>query len=115
MTLKADIQTILDASLTGDADKRSALGMARSFIDDRKEIEPAVASATVYARRDQLARELVGAIRGAGRDDAINAIQAARANLNAPHTDETMLGFRAARAARGTVGSVKKGEKLAGK
>lgn len=97
-----------------DADQRSAIGMARTWIENGKPIARQNYHQAVYKRRDDLAETLVSIMTGHDPDDCVAALQAVRAAVNAPFIDPTMVGWQAARAARGMVGSVKKSEKQAG-
>lgn len=87
-----------------DYGQRSAIGMARSYLDTQKFKEPN--SLDLKANRDALANELVSLMEGHSEEDCIAALQEARKWVNAPFVDEAMLGFQA-----GRVGLMKPGEK----
>ena len=107
-------ETVL-AAVTGsginDYDQRSAIGMARMWLDNPKSLKLAANPADLYAGRDQLAADLVLLMDGRERVECVEALSAARAEVNAPFLDPAMLGFQAKRLARGIVGSAKKNEK----
>lgn len=87
-----------------DYGQRSAIGMARSYLDTQKFKE--ANSLDLKVGRDALASELVSLMEGHSEEDCIAALQEARAWVNAPFVDEAMLGFQA-----GRVGLMKPGEK----
>lgn len=94
-----------------DYHQRSAIGMARGWLDSQK-LKLAANTADLYPGRDQLASDLVALMDGRSRKDCIAALQVARAEVNAPFENEAMLGFQAQRIKRGIVGSSKKNEKM---
>ena len=93
-----------------DGDQRSALGMARSWLDNGEEIRWNPDQAH-YEKRDILAKALVDVIRDEDRDEAIEALADGRRVVNAPFVTEEMRARAEARAAAGVVGSVKKEKK----
>lgn len=111
----SDLNDAILEAVTGsglaDHDQRSALGMARSWLDNGKPIRwnP---DQIEYPKRDQLAKDLVALMEGHGREECIEALLAAREAVNLPFQDPSMLGFRAKRLSRGIVGSAKKNEKM---
>lgn len=111
---KQVVETVTTASL-GDNDQRSAIGMARSWLDDGKLTLAGPGLEKVHAGRDNLAQALVAMFDGVKEEDAIAALAAARAKINEPFVDGAMRDFHAARAEHGTVGSIKKNDKAAGK
>lgn len=99
-----------------DFDQRSALGMARSWIENAKPIKRNDFQQQfkgTYAQRDDLAEALVMAMQGGEPDEQIVALAGAREFINKPFEDPAMLGYRRSRLAAGVVGSEKKGAKLA--
>lgn len=104
---KQVVDTVTTASL-GDNDQRSAIGMARSWLDERKLKLAGPGLEKVHAGRDSLAQSLVAMFDGVKEEDAIAALAAARAKINEPFVDGAMKDFQAARAQHGTVGSIKK-------
>lgn len=112
--MKQVVESVTTASL-GDHDQRSAIGMARSWLDERKLKLAIPGLEKVHAGRDSLAQALVAMFDGVKDDDAIAALAAARAKVNEPFVDGAMRDFQAARAEHGTVGSIKKNDKAAGK
>lgn len=108
------LETVLDSGL-GDGDQRSAIGMARSWLDLSEVKSACLGLETLYRGRDALAGRLVEVIRGAGREEAIEALRAARDVINEPFLDTSMAGWRASRLKVGIVGSDKKNDKLATK
>jgi hypothetical protein len=97
-----------------DGDQRSALGMARTWLDKHEDIVRQSNFAGQFKRRDDLAIALVEIFRAGDRGECLAALQEARARLNKPFEDPSMATFRAARLKTGMVGSEKKNEKLAG-
>lgn len=80
-----------------DYDQRSAIGMARTWVDRREPIKWKVEQVE-YPNRDQLAKDLVALMEGVDdRDEMIDALQGVRAHVNAPFADPSMLGWRAGR------------------
>lgn len=75
--------------------QRSAIGIARSWVDKRKPVErPVKYGDGDWEARDDLAVELVGIMVGepATREEYIGALAEARAWVNEPVLDPTMLG-----------------------
>lgn len=111
----SELNEVILAAVTGsglgDYDQRSALGMARGWLDSGKPIRwnP---DQVEYPKRGQLAKDLVALMEGYGREECIEALMVAREAVNAPFQDPSMLGFRARRLTRGIVGSPKKNEKM---
>ena len=93
-----------------DYDQRSALGIARSWIDKRKPIERADPFYKM-GRRDDLAEALVEILKDCEAEEGVAALGVARDMVNAPFLDERMLGFRAMREKRGEIGAPKKKER----
>lgn len=80
-----------------DYDQRSAIGMARTWVDRREPIKWKVEQIHV-PNRDKLAEDLVALMEGVDdRDEMIEALQGVRAHVNAPFVDPSMLGWRASR------------------
>lgn len=79
-----------------DYGQRSAIGMARSWIDSGKPIEREINLADKYTARDDLAEALVTIMEGfdASRQEQVNALAVAREWVNAPFLDSTMNGQR---------------------
>lgn len=93
--LSDGVLAIVQGSPLGDRDVRSALGMARSWMDNGKAI---VRTNAVYGVRDDLAEELITEIRDMDREDSLVALSDAREWLNAPFTDPTMNGQKTGKA-----------------
>lgn len=113
-------KVVLDLSGTiNDYDQRSAIGMARSWIDNGELAvwHPDKSKDQVqYPKRDALATAIVEILAGATkREDMVAALAGARAKVNEPFVDASMAAFQAARVKRGLVGSEKKNLKTAGK
>jgi hypothetical protein len=93
--LKDAIITRVEASGLNDYDQRSAIGMARTWVDKREPIRwnP---DQIEYPKRDQLAKDLVAIMEEnlAENEEYIEALQAARAKVNAPFQVETHGGAR---------------------
>lgn len=90
------VLAVIQASGTNDYDQRSALGMARTWLDKH---EPVVRTSHVYGKRDDLAGAIIAEIETMDRDDALDALREARTFVNAPYLDPTMNGQRLGRAA----------------
>lgn len=76
-----------------DYDQRSALGMARAWAD--KGVKPEWNPNQVEnKRRDDLAKELVSVLEGAeaGKDEAFEALAAARLEVNRPFLQHNPMG-----------------------
>ncbi len=90
MTLSEQIIQQVQASGINDYDQRSAIGMARTWVDKR---EPIVwnPNQVEYPKRDQLAKDLVAIFEGnpATDEEYIEALKAAREVVNAPYQVET--------------------------
>lgn len=109
---EAALAVVMGSGL-GDYDQRSAIGMARSWLDQGEMKLACAGLEALYGARDALAGKIVDVIRGAGREDAIEALQNARGVVNEPFLDTSMVGWRASRLKAGIVGSDKKNDKLA--
>ncbi len=91
------IECVAAAVKVNDYDQRSAIGMARTWVDRREPIKWK-AEQVEYPNRDQLAKDLVALMEGVDdRDEMIEALQGVRAHVNAPFVDPSMLGWQAAR------------------
>ncbi len=81
-----------------DYDHRSAIGMARTWVDKREPIKwnP---EQVHYPNRDKLAEDLVALMveYGGGRDELIEALREVRGHVNAPFVNPAMLGWQAGR------------------
>lgn len=93
--LSDQIITLLTASEINDYDQRSALGMARSWVDNQKPItwNP---EQVQNAKRDQLAKDIVALLEENPADEAehVEALLKAREHVNAPFQVETHSGQR---------------------
>lgn len=102
MNLTEQVKTcVADAGvMVNDYDQRSAMGMARSWLDNQKPIawKP---DQIEYPKRDHLAKDLVVMLEGHDREDQITALLEARKMVNEPFSDPSMAGYRAARDKRG--------------
>jgi hypothetical protein len=85
--------------LLSDDGKLSAIGMARSWVTNRKPVAVAVNSMDLKPRRDQLAVDLVGIMEAnpATNEEYIDALLEVRKAVNAPYQNPGMLGFQAGR------------------
>lgn len=91
---QAVMECVLASSAhVNDYDQRSALGMARSWLDNQEPIRwnP---DQVHYPLRDALAEELVKLIEEAEPEDAIVALSLAREKVNEPFLDPGMARFR---------------------
>lgn len=93
--LNAAVLACVETSGCNDYDQRSALGMARSWIENQK---PVVRNGNCMHLRDDLAEALIEEIRDKDRADSIAALQAARAVINESFLDPTMHGQGAVKA-----------------
>lgn len=89
-----------------DWDQRSAIGIARTWVGDRKPLEKSIIPG--YEKRDQLAADLVGLMVDARPADCVSALVAAREVVNAPFVDPDMASYRAERLKRGELVVAKK-------
>jgi len=93
--LSEAIIACVESSGLNDDDQRSAIGMARTWVDKREPIKwnP---EQVHYEKRDQLAANLVAIIEANPAEDEeyVKALQAARAVVNAPFQVETHGGAR---------------------
>jgi len=96
------------ASGCNDFDQRSALGMVDRFVQAQVMPERQVNTPALYKGRDDLAEALVTLLEGEKKADQLRALAVARAKVNEPFRDRTMVGFQADRAKQGMVGSEKK-------
>lgn len=83
-----------------DYDHRSAIGMARSWVDNQKPITWN-ADQIEYRNRDDLAKALVKLLEGHDYEAQIDALYEVRKRVNAPYLDPRMAGRNAAREKRG--------------
>lgn len=95
-----------------DYTQRSALGMARMWLE-HGEVRTSQQEKG-FEKRDALAKNLVTVMleEGGTKQERIDALARARAKVNEPFLDPQMLGYQAARAKAGAVGSDKKNQKL---
>lgn len=110
--LNEQVLAVVVESGLGDYEQRSAIGMARSWLDQGEMKLAGEGLETLYRGRDVLAGRLVDVIREAGREEAIAALREARAVVNEPFLDVSMVGWRVARLKVGIVGSDKKNTKI---
>jgi hypothetical protein len=108
-----EIIALVEGAGVNQYDQRSALGVARSWMDSGEFAGAGPGLENLYGGRDRLARSLVAALEGVPRGEQLVALASAREKVNAPFLDPAMMGFQAARAKRGVVGSLKKNEKNA--
>ena len=102
------------AATVNDSDQRSALGMARTWVEKREPIKRQTYFVDFFRRRDDLAEELVRIMAEADKGECLDALDEARNWVNAPFRNPAMLARAKQRAAMGLVGSEKKNEKMAG-
>ncbi len=74
-----------------DYDQRSAIGMARSWVDNREPIRWKVEQIE-YPNRDQLAKDLVSLMEASPATDEeyVEALKAVRKHVNAPYLRESV-------------------------
>jgi hypothetical protein len=87
--LNAAVLALVQTSGCNEYDQRSALGMARSWLETGK---PVARDSNFMHLRDDLAEALITEIRDMDHSDAVAALQSARAVINAPYIDPTMSG-----------------------
>lgn len=93
-------------------DQRSAIGMARGWIEKREPIARAELHGKLFERRDNLAEDVVKMLAGSGlaQDEMIATLRGVRDEMDASFVDERMLGFQAGRAKLSKPGDKKKTE-----
>lgn len=91
MSLNEQILSIIQAFNGSDYDQRSALGMARTWIDGN---EPIFSTHEAYKSRDKLAQEIIAALEASEADDEerIAALANAREVVNAPFRVDSFVG-----------------------
>lgn len=91
MLLNEQILSIIQNYQGSDYDQRSALGMARTWVDGR---EPEFSSEAAYKSRDGLARELIAALDAAGaeQEEMLAVLANAREVVNKPFQVDTFVG-----------------------
>lgn len=93
--LNEQILTAVQGCTAGDYCQRSALGMARTWVDKNKPLERPVYTGVVgWKQRDDLAEQLIAIMEAedSERDERVTALNAARAVVNAPYLDPSMMG-----------------------
>lgn len=93
--LNHSVFELIQASGLADHIQRSALGMARTWVEDGKPVrrQDMVAG---YEKRDDLAEALVRTLEVVEKkEERIRALAYARKEINKPYRDKTMAGFRA--------------------
>lgn len=88
--LSEQISSHLQDSKLSDSDQRSALGMARTWVDKREPFVPTVARE--FHRRDELAQGLIDLLVEAEPEEAIAALASAREVINAPYKRADFVG-----------------------
>lgn len=83
MSLNEQILSIMQAFQGSDYDQRSALGMARTWIDGR---DPEFSPEAAYKSRDELTREIIAALEasGAETEEMVGALAEVRKVVNEP-------------------------------
>lgn len=92
--LNTAVLACIQTSRANEYDQRSALGMARTWLENGK---PIVRDGNYMHLRDDLAEALIGEIRDQDIAESVAALQAARAVINEPYLDPTMKGQQADR------------------
>lgn len=84
----------VQASGLSDQDQRSALGIARTWVEKQKPVPRSVIPG--YEKRDDLATELVAILEGSAAEpkQCIKALGEARKVINRPYQDPTMQGHK---------------------
>lgn len=83
---------IIELAKATEGDQRSALGMARTWVENRKPIQRQTYFVEQFKRRDDLAEALVSAMSFEEPVDCIAALGSVRRHLNAPFIDLSMNG-----------------------
>lgn len=91
------VLALVQGSGVSDSDQRSALGMARTWLEKGQPIVRAPESFGLRGR-DDLAEALIGEIAGMDKADAVEALGVARDWVNAPFVDPSMNGQKFGRA-----------------
>jgi hypothetical protein len=94
--LNASVLACIQTSGANEYDQRSALGMARTWLENGK---PVARDVGFTHKRDDLAEALIEEIRDHDKVESVAALQAARTFINAPYLDPTMKGQGPTRAA----------------
>lgn len=93
--LNHSVYDLLQASGLADHVQRSAIGMARTWVEKGKPIERQ-AMFSGYEKRDDLAEALVRLLEGSEKQiERKRALAYAREKINRPYRDKTMMGLRA--------------------
>lgn len=102
-TVNEQILALIQAFSGSDYDQRSALGMARTWIDGN---EPIFSTHEAYKSRDKLAQDLIAALEasGAEREEMTAALANARSVVNEPFRVDSFVGT-----AKGKPKEMKKG------
>lgn len=92
--LKQRIMGALSGSGLGDVDQRSAIGMARTWVEKREPVKRSVIGG--YEKRDDLAISLVAIMEEAAapREEYLAVLAEARRALNEPFRDAAVVGSR---------------------
>lgn len=87
------LDIVQTANLT-DGDQRSALGMARTWVENHKAIQRQTYFIEQFKGRDDLAEALVTAMTDETPEDCIAALGSVRRRIDAPFLDLSMNGQR---------------------
>jgi hypothetical protein len=101
MELFEQVMACIDGSGTNDYQQRSALGIARTWVDKRKPHERVVHKENANeTKRDDLAEKLIELFEAvpAGKDEYIDALTAAREVINLPYFDPRSNGAKTGKA-----------------
>ena len=84
------VLAILEASGLGDIDQRSALGMARTWLEKHEAFVPS--PHTGFQKRDTLAQALIDHVSEMDHDEAVAELAGARKVINEPHARAEFVG-----------------------
>jgi len=89
MSLAEQIIAEIEGSKTNDYQQRSALGMARSWLDTG-DLALAVNSLDLKPNRDKLAVDIVALMADFGPEESVGALLEARKHVNAPYQQKSV-------------------------
>ena len=90
MSLNEQIIECVTAAKLDDYAQRSAIGIARTWVEKQKNFEPSVHKE--FRGRDELATSLVEILADAKPEEALAALAEARRVVNAPYQQQVSMG-----------------------
>ncbi len=89
MSLAEQVIGVIGGSKTNDYQQRSALGMARSWLDTG-DLALVANSLDLKPNRDKLAVDIVALMADFGHEECLGALQGARKHVNAPYLQKSV-------------------------